>query len=342
MHADLKLSKAFIESLEFCASEAANQLPQKPRDVLKFFDCFRKFRIFVRHAQLLGAAQHVLAKLLAFPQKLETHNPARTSFACLTIYRFESVFTLTHKPSQAAKNLRPVARSLGSRKSLPRVWDIYATLCSCYKPDRGAGREVWAPAVDLKVRKGDLTRQMIVQGALALSEKVGLEALTFGPLATQLGISKSGIFTHFKNRDELLKAVIEHAAQDFIGAVLLPSVKSPRGLPRLRKIFKRWVDYYQPGKRRIFIYNGGSGLVRELLRDVHTRWSGEVERAIQQAQEEGHLSSEVSAQQLTFELYGAALSAHHYKHVMRDVGAPARAESQFQSLLARLLLPQSK
>jgi AcrR family transcriptional regulator len=175
---------------------------------------------------------------------------------------------------------------------------------------------------------------MIVQGALSLSEKVGLEALTFGPLAAQLGISKSGIFTHFKNRDELLKAVIERASQEFIAAVLVPSVKTPRGLPRLRKIFISWVDYYQAGRRRIFIYNGGSGVVRELLRDIHLRWTAEVQRAIIQAQEEGHLSLEVVPEQLTFEFYGAALSAHHYKAVLRDNRAPARAERLFEFLVA--------
>ncbi len=174
---------------------------------------------------------------------------------------------------------------------------------------------------------------MIVAGALKTVEKVGLEALTFAPLAEQLGISKSGIFAHFKTREDLLKAVVERASQEFIAAVLLPALKAERGLPRLRQIFHNWVEYYQHGRRRIFIYDGGAGPLRELLQDVHRKWGLEVQKAIQQAKQEGHLGPDVDLPQLTFDLYGAVLSAHHYKHILRDQEAPQRAERTLDLLL---------
>lgn len=183
------------------------------------------------------------------------------------------------------------------------------------------------------MRKGELTKQMIVAGALQTVEKVGLEALTFAPLAEQLGISKSGIFTHFRTRDELLKAVIDRASQEFIDRVLVPAVKEKRGLPRLRRIFANWVDYYQHGRRRIFIYDGGAGSLRDVLHDVHLSWQKEVQRAIRQAKEEGHLAADVDERQLTFDLYGVVLSAHHYKHILRDLQAPARAEASLELML---------
>ncbi|MBS2040910.1 TetR/AcrR family transcriptional regulator [bacterium] len=174
---------------------------------------------------------------------------------------------------------------------------------------------------------------MIVAGALKTVEKVGLEALTFAPLADQLGISKSGIFAHFKTREDLLKAVIERASREFIEAVLVPATKAPRGLPRLRKLFQNWVDYYQHGRRRIFMYDGGAGPLREFLQEVHRNWGLEVQRAILQAQKEGHLGPEVDPQQLTFDLYGVVLSAHHFKHILRDNEAPMRAERTLDLLL---------
>ncbi|MBX3167527.1 MAG: TetR/AcrR family transcriptional regulator [Candidatus Eremiobacteraeota bacterium] len=183
------------------------------------------------------------------------------------------------------------------------------------------------------MRKGDITKQLIVTGALKTVEEIGLEALTFAPLAAQLGISKSGIFAHFRTREDLLKAVLERASQEFVDSVLIPAVKESRGLPRLRKIFQNWVDYYQHGRRRIFIYDGGAGSLRDFLRDIHYKWGQEIQRAIGQAIEEGDLSPGVCPEQLTFDLYGAVLSAHHYKHILRDEQAPAKAERTFELLL---------
>lgn len=180
---------------------------------------------------------------------------------------------------------------------------------------------------------------MIVKAALEVCEREGLDGLTFGPLATQLGISKSGIFTHFKTRDALIQGVIEQATREFVATVLAPAVRSPRGLPRLRQILKNWVDYYLDleGRRRIFIYNGGAGIVRDILADIHGKWRQEIVRAIQQAQQEGHLAGQLDAEQLAFRMQGVALAGYHYRHILGDPRAAELASEELDRVLEPLI-----
>ena len=91
--------------------------------------------------------------------------------------------------------------------------------------------------------KGEQTRAAILDEALRIASRLGLEGLTIGSLADATGMSKSGLFAHFGSREELQLAVLEHAAQRYGETVLVPALKIDRGLPRLRAMFERWLDW---------------------------------------------------------------------------------------------------
>ncbi len=54
-----------------------------------------------------------------------------------------------------------------------------------------------------------LSRGTVVDGALALTDAEGLEGLTIRQLAKRLGVSPMALYWHFKNKDELLDAVVD-------------------------------------------------------------------------------------------------------------------------------------
>ena len=91
--------------------------------------------------------------------------------------------------------------------------------------------------------KGAATREAILERAHEIACCAGLEGLSIGPLAQAVGMSKSGVFAHFGSREDLQLAVLEAAARRFGDAVLLPALAAPRGLPRLRAIMRRWLDW---------------------------------------------------------------------------------------------------
>lgn len=71
--------------------------------------------------------------------------------------------------------------------------------------------------------KGQNTRHNILTYAFQMASEDGLESLTIGELAKKVGMSKSGLFAHFKSKDNLQVAVLEYANQVFVEKVLAPA-----------------------------------------------------------------------------------------------------------------------
>ncbi len=94
-----------------------------------------------------------------------------------------------------------------------------------------------------KPTKGEQTRTAILDEALRIASRLGLEGLTIGSLADATGMSKSGLFAHFGSREDLQLAVLEHAAQRYGELVFVPVLRIERGLPRLRALFERWLEW---------------------------------------------------------------------------------------------------
>src|ERR1700688_1025042 len=89
--------------------------------------------------------------------------------------------------------------------------------------------------------KGLRTREAILARAVDIASAEGLEGLTVGSLAEQLGMSKSGLFAHFGSKEELQLATIEVARQIFIDKVTRPAIAAPRGMPRLWGLINLWL-----------------------------------------------------------------------------------------------------
>src|ERR1700674_257810 len=67
----------------------------------------------------------------------------------------------------------------------------------------------YGPMTTRSTGKGAETRQAILNHALALATRVGIEGLTIGRLADDLGMSKSGLIAHFQTKEALQVQVLE-------------------------------------------------------------------------------------------------------------------------------------
>src|SRR6267142_2493963 len=77
------------------------------------------------------------------------------------------------------------------------------------------------------------SRRAILVAAANLATTRGLEGLSIGELAQHIGMSKSGLYAHFKSKEELELATIDTAAEIFEVAVIRPASASPGGLGRV-------------------------------------------------------------------------------------------------------------
>lgn len=190
------------------------------------------------------------------------------------------------------------------------------------------------------LRKGELTRAAILDVALDLSSRDGLEGLTIGLLADKMNMSKSGVFAHFGSREDLQIEVLKLYHQHFEEEVFHPSMKEPRGLPRLRSMFVRWIKRVSVEIASGCIYISGAaeyddrpGLIREELVGMVCAWQDALYRCVKQATEMGHLRADTDPQQMVYEMYGLVLALHHDARFIKRPGSVDRAQTGFERLL---------
>ena len=189
-------------------------------------------------------------------------------------------------------------------------------------------------AIQRPLRKGEQTRAAILDAALELASREGLEGLTIGVLADRIRMSKSGVFAHFGSREDLQIDVLKLYNHQFEQEVFYPSIREPRGLPRLQSLFRRWVDRVSLEIASGCIYISGAveyddrpGPIRDHLVEMVESWQRALQRAAQQSIDEKHLRADVDAKQLVFEMYGLVLALHHDARFIRSPGSVARAHA---------------
>jgi AcrR family transcriptional regulator len=177
-------------------------------------------------------------------------------------------------------------------------------------------------------------RQAILDHAVDLASSEGLEGLTIGRLAGELGMSKSGLFGHFGSKEELQLATIEEAGSRFIREVVEPARREPDGAPRLRALTDRYLDYLE---RQVFPggcffaaasteFDDRPGPVRERLRDAIGAWLSELER-------QARLAGAADPPLLAFELHALAVGANSNYRLFGDPRAFGRARQAIEALL---------
>lgn len=169
------------------------------------------------------------------------------------------------------------------------------------------------------MRKGEQTRAAILAAALDLASYNGLEGLTIGLLAERMQMSKSGVFAHFGSREDLQVEVVREYHHRFESEVFFPSLREPRGLPRLQAMLARWIEKRIHEVTTGCIYISGAveyddrpdSLVRAQLIASVSAWRSALLRAIVQAKEERHLHADTDPDLMLFELYSVTLGLHH-------------------------------
>ena len=190
--------------------------------------------------------------------------------------------------------------------------------------------------------KGQQTKQAIVQAAVSLSTRLGLEGLSIGLLAEVMQMSKSGVFAHFGSREDLQISVIDEYFNCFQQEIFFPALQQSRGLPRLRALFDNWMKRVAVEIQSGCIFISGAvefddrpGPVRDALAQAVRQWQDALFRAVVQAKECGHLAAQADAAQIAFEIHGLILALHYETRFLQKPGSLAQANQGFENILQR-------
>jgi AcrR family transcriptional regulator len=191
--------------------------------------------------------------------------------------------------------------------------------------------------------KGAETRERILDQAYRLAARDGLEGLSLSALANEIGMSKSGLFAHFKSKESLQLELLKQAQVQFEAFVWKGALKAARGEPRIKKLFELWLEWADspdlPGGCLFMAasieLDDHAGAPRDLLVKEQKRNLSSVAKAASLAVEEGHFGAKLDCDQFAFEMNGILYSYNHYKRLLGDRTARTRAQKAFAALLDR-------
>jgi AcrR family transcriptional regulator len=189
--------------------------------------------------------------------------------------------------------------------------------------------------------KGEQTREAILTHALGLATRIGFEGLTIGRLAEDLRMSKSGLFAHFRSKEGLQLEILRMAGARMVEAVVKPALAVPRGEPRVRALFERWLAWEQspslpggcPFMAASFELDDRPGPVRDFVVQNLKDWLDTLAGAARIAVQEGHFRADLDCEQFAHDCQGIGLAFVHASRLMRDPRARERAQTAFETLL---------
>lgn len=189
--------------------------------------------------------------------------------------------------------------------------------------------------------KGAATKQAILHQGVEAAYRVGLSGLTIGELAGATGISKSGLYAHFRSKEALQLAVLARARAEFTDTVIRPALAAPRGEPRVRELFERWLEC---GRLRLpggclFVkasteLDEQQGPVRDQLARDHKDLYETIAQIFRTGIAERHFREDADPDQFAVDLDGVMLAFYHWHRLLNDPLAETRARRSFGALLA--------
>ena len=207
--------------------------------------------------------------------------------------------------------------------------------------------------VDGRLVRGERTRIAVLDRALLLATSEGLDGLSLGQLADALGISKSGLFAHWRSKEALQLAVIDHARAQWTDEVIRPALAAPRGVRRLWAVHDRRLAFYETGRlpggcffaNANFEYNARPGAISERLAVQLTDWMTFLTGLAAAAIALGDLRSSTDAAAMAYEteslgvcavMQAPVLGPVTFRHARRALLEHLRALATDPSLLPEL------
>jgi AcrR family transcriptional regulator len=192
---------------------------------------------------------------------------------------------------------------------------------------------------------GESTHAAILQAALELASVEGIAALTLGRLAERVGVSKSGLYAHFRSKRNLQLEVFAAAREIFQHEVIERGMAAPPGRAQLEALCDAYLQYVE---RRVF--PGGcffAGMLAEfdaqtgeLHQEVATdqrEWVELVESLIWEAQQRGELAADTDPAQLAFDITAAVEHANYYSVLFDDPDVIQRARRSIAAAITRAI-----
>jgi AcrR family transcriptional regulator len=179
---------------------------------------------------------------------------------------------------------------------------------------------------DGRLLRGDRTRRAVLDAAVATASVEGLTGMSLSGLAAGLGVSKSGLFAHWPDKQGLQLEIVQHAQRQWVEHIVEPALQQPRGLRQLWALHERRLQFYLddvlPGGCFFAAVEGEfddkPGPVRDAIAGALESWMALLARVAAQAIKLGEVRADVPPAQLAFEIQALGEAVITHSHLLRD------------------------
>lgn len=194
---------------------------------------------------------------------------------------------------------------------------------------------------DGRLVRGERTRAAVLDQALVLATVNGLDGLSLSQVADALGVSKSGLFAHWRSKEALQLAVIGHARQQWTERVVTPARAEPAGVRRLWAVHDRRLAFYESGAlpggcffaNAHFEFNARPGVIQDRLAGEQRDWMAFLTRTAAEAVTRAEVRAGVTPQSLAYHTESLGICAVMQASVL---GAATTYRQARQALLDHL------
>jgi len=189
------------------------------------------------------------------------------------------------------------------------------------------------------------TKERILSEGVDLLSRDGFAGITLGVLSQKTGLSKSGLFAHFKSKDAVQLELLEETTRIGFLSFVQPAMKSAPGLVRLRAVVEGWLGWTEkaglaggcPVAAGLFELDDApkSNPIRRRVLSMEERWRGQLTQLVEEAIASGEFRRDLDVDQFVWELCGIYLSHHASHRFIHDPLALDRAATAFESLIER-------
>lgn len=187
--------------------------------------------------------------------------------------------------------------------------------------------------------KGEETKLAILQKGLSMASTMGLDLVSIGSLAKATDMSKSGLFAHFQSKENLQVEILKHAGDVFAEKIVVPALKTPAGIPRIKALVANWIRWTSRLKGGCIFVSASSdftdrpGKVRDFLLRLQEDWLDCLRRIAESGIRAGDFREDIDCEQFAFDLYSLLLGFHLYHNLLESENTQQRQEKALEQLL---------
>jgi AcrR family transcriptional regulator len=193
------------------------------------------------------------------------------------------------------------------------------------------------------ISKGERTRNEILKQSIRYSSQYGLADVTIGSVAKLCGLSRTGVISHFKNKEDMQVAILQYGETLFIDRVITPArCENPLDhLINLLDCWSTWINdmFNDPKMSCPFIkavvefQNRPDSQVRSFVIDQQERLLGYLTHRIERCIEQKQFSPDIPSHVIAYELYSLYLGHAITKYTLSQ----SKAGELFKQSVLRLI-----